>query len=344
MSDSSVAGNMVLVWSERAFQLADSVVSRISAATLLVVASPVIAILFVLHKTVERDGGPFLYKGERIGKDWKRFYIYKIRTLKQNAEQQLDGALHKDGSGLELKMGRFLRSTRLDELPQLLNVIRGEMAFVGPRPVRQAVYEKECRFIPNYHERFKVLPGLTGLAQFMTPHGTPKYIRARINTILLRKMRNPLWRLYFVAWTAVAVARNVAVELIRLGTGLLAGEKDSRTRHPVGVRSRGADTDEETEFQQILQITDKDIHVLSERPLKDGEQLHIVMSAYRVSGRKRNRKMKQVRCHGVVEGRPSTACAGHEDNKPKSYIIQYKPVSDLHAYKLQRYVLKSTVM
>ncbi|MBN1557394.1 MAG: sugar transferase, partial [Lentisphaerae bacterium] len=295
---------------------------RVVAAVLLLPAFPVLGFLFLLHKCLIRDGGPFFYRGERIGKDGIRFRMYKIRTLAPDAERRLEGRLHKSDRTLEPPFGSFLRKTRLDELPQLWNILRGDMAFVGPRPERPSVYEAMCKHIPNYHARFRVLPGLTGLSQFLTPHGTPKKIRARVDNILVRKMHNPGWRLLILLWTVYAVARNVLLEFWRLARKMFRLTERPRMRAcPVAVREvRTRSEPVERRFFYVIEIHDRIAHVLTEEPLRHGEELDFVLA------RERRHQRKGVRCHGVVKTpafQPRETAPGR---KLYPCVIEYRPV------------------
>jgi hypothetical protein len=108
-----------------------------------------------------------------------------------------------------------LRDTRLDELPQLLNILKGDMDFVGPRPVRPEVYEAICRYIPNYDRRFAVKPGLVGFSQLFTPHNTPKRIRTLIDNTLLRRKQRLFWDSGVILYTGVVILRATVVRLLR---------------------------------------------------------------------------------------------------------------------------------
>ena len=124
----------------------------------------------------------------------KTFQIYKIRTLATKAESDFANKILSPDSNLELTFGRFLRETRLDELPQLLNILKGDMNILGPRPIRKTIYEKNCKKIKNYGCRFVVKPGLLGLSQILNPHSAPKRIRAVIDQNFVLKIReNPLF-------------------------------------------------------------------------------------------------------------------------------------------------------
>jgi exopolysaccharide biosynthesis polyprenyl glycosylphosphotransferase len=128
----------------------------------LVFALPLLVIFGVGIKLESK--GPFLYCQERLGKDGKPFTLYKLRSMKVDAEWDGPQWAEKDDPRV-LKLGRFIRQTRIDELPQLFNVLKGEMSIVGPRPERSFFCEQFSRTIPGFSQRLQVKPGLTGWAQ-----------------------------------------------------------------------------------------------------------------------------------------------------------------------------------
>jgi len=109
--------------------------------------------------------GPVIYKQTRVGRHGKEFNILKFRTMIADAERIVGPVLAGVNDPRITKVGRFLRKTRLDEIPQLINVLRGEMSLVGPRPERPHFVAQFCESFPVYRERLVVKPGLTGLAQ-----------------------------------------------------------------------------------------------------------------------------------------------------------------------------------
>jgi len=126
----------------------------------LAVASPLLAAAAVAIKL--EDGGPVLYRQTRVGKDGEDFELLKLRTMIVGAEQQGAGFAVDRGDSRITRVGRLLRRTSLDELPQLLNVVRGEMSLIGPRPTLR--YQVE-RYSDHQRRRLDVLPGITGWAQ-----------------------------------------------------------------------------------------------------------------------------------------------------------------------------------
>jgi lipopolysaccharide/colanic/teichoic acid biosynthesis glycosyltransferase len=137
------------------------------SAVFLLVSLPIVLVLTAI--LLVSSGRPILYRGERVGRGGHIFTMLKFRTLKSDAEERLGPYL-----GEELvrrtqdeftPVGRWLKATQLDELPQFLNVLRGDMSLVGPRPIRPVFFEELAHELPAYWQRLTVRPGLTGLAQ-----------------------------------------------------------------------------------------------------------------------------------------------------------------------------------
>jgi len=126
--------------------------------------SLLIALLIVLT-----SGTPVLYRGERVGRGGRIFTMYKFRTLRRGAETRLGPYLGEElvqrTQGEFTPVGRWLKATQLDEIPQFANVLRGDMSLVGPRPIRPVFFEQLAHDLPAYWQRLVVRPGLTGLAQ-----------------------------------------------------------------------------------------------------------------------------------------------------------------------------------
>lgn len=115
--------------------------------------------------------GPVIFKQKRVGENEKIFVLYKFRTMRNDAEKGSGAVWAKKNDPRVTRIGKFLRKTRLDELPQLFNVLKGDMSFVGPRPERPEFVEKLKEIIPYYSERHFVKPGVTGWAQVRYPYG-----------------------------------------------------------------------------------------------------------------------------------------------------------------------------
>ena len=126
----------------------------------LVVAGPALAAAALAIKL--EDGGPVFYRQARVGKDGEEFELLKLRTMIPGAERQGAGYAVNEGDPRITRVGAFLRRTSLDELPQLLNVVRGDMSLIGPRPTLR--YQVE-RYTERQRRRLEVKPGITGWAQ-----------------------------------------------------------------------------------------------------------------------------------------------------------------------------------
>lgn len=140
---------------------------RVAAAFLLLGALPVIAVLVVLVRL--ESGGPGIYRQRRVGKHGRVFWLYKIRTMRRDAEARTGPIWATQDDPRVTRLGRWFRKLHLDEFPQLLNVLRGEMTLIGPRPERPEFIELLSDEVPGYLDRLAVPPGITGLAQINLP-------------------------------------------------------------------------------------------------------------------------------------------------------------------------------
>lgn len=135
------------------------------------------------------DGGPALYKQVRLTRNGKRFQILKFRSMRVDAEK--DG-FARLSTGKEddrvTRVGRLLRMCRMDELPQLFNILAGDMSFVGPRPERPEIAEEYCRTIPDFRLRLQVKAGLTGYAQVYGKYNTDPYEKLQFDLLYINNM------------------------------------------------------------------------------------------------------------------------------------------------------------
>ena len=158
----------------------DIVVSLIG----LVPALPVMLVAALLIK--KQDGGNVFYKQERVTVDEKTFDVLKFRTMVMNAEKLSGPVLAGEDDPRITKLGRFMRSTRIDELPQLINILKGEMSLVGPRPERPFFVEQFKNEIPDYKYRTIVKAGLTGLAQVWGKYSTTPEDKVRYDIMYIK--------------------------------------------------------------------------------------------------------------------------------------------------------------
>jgi lipopolysaccharide/colanic/teichoic acid biosynthesis glycosyltransferase len=149
---------------------AKSVIELAVATILLTLTSPLMLFAALLVKLTSR--GPVIYSQVRVGRFGRLYRIYKIRTMVHDCEQQSGACWSPARDPRVTLVGRFLRRAHLDELPQLWNVIRGDMSLIGPRPERPEFVPVLQQAIPHYADRLLVRPGVTGLAQVQLPADT----------------------------------------------------------------------------------------------------------------------------------------------------------------------------
>jgi lipopolysaccharide/colanic/teichoic acid biosynthesis glycosyltransferase len=180
-------------------------VDRVVAALLLIPALPVLGLLWTLVKLTSR--GPGIYSQIRSGRDGREFAIYKLRTMRHNCERQSGAVWARPNDARVTTLGRILRKTHLDELPQLFNVLRGEMVLVGPRPERPEIIARLVPEICDYRTRLAVAPGVTGLAQIMADSDqTIEDVRRKLQFDQQYMARASLWLdLKIVVCTALKV-------------------------------------------------------------------------------------------------------------------------------------------
>ena len=156
------AQGMVRDVTKRAFDL-------LASSLLLLITFPVMfAAMIAIYL---EDKGPVFYKQVRVGKNWRLVQVIKFRSMRVDAEKAGAQFAQKNDNRVT-RVGKFISKTRIDELPQLFNVFKGEMSFVGPRPERPEFVENFSESIPFYAERHRIKPGITGWAQIMYPYGS----------------------------------------------------------------------------------------------------------------------------------------------------------------------------
>lgn len=158
----------------------------------LICLAPLFLITAILVKLTSK--GPILFTQTRVGKDGKLFEIYKFRTMRVDAEKNTGPVWAAKNDSRLTPIGQFLRKTHMDEIPQFLNILRGEMSLIGPRPERPVFVEQFKTLITDYEKRLAVKPGITGLAQVWHKYDeTIDDVRKKIKYDLLYIKKYCLW-------------------------------------------------------------------------------------------------------------------------------------------------------
>ena len=170
--------------SKRTFDIAILILAHI-------MLSPIWLILWIVIPILIRaeDKGPVFFRQKRVGFKGSEFKVIKFRSMYINSEGQ--GLITSDTDQRITKVGKILRRTALDELPQIINILKGDMSFVGPRALPPEMHEESCGIVKEFGKRLSVLPGLTGVAQiYLSRHCHP---RQRLAYDLIYLRRNNMW-------------------------------------------------------------------------------------------------------------------------------------------------------
>ena len=152
----------------------------------LIILSPV---LLITALCVKRDGGPAFYKQTRLTRDGKEFQILKFRSMRVDAEKDGIARLSTgENDSRVTPVGKIVRRYRLDEIPQLINIFKGDMSVVGPRPERPEIAEQYCQNMPEFKLRLQVKAGLTGYAQVYGKYNTSPYEKLEFDLLYINNM------------------------------------------------------------------------------------------------------------------------------------------------------------
>jgi lipopolysaccharide/colanic/teichoic acid biosynthesis glycosyltransferase len=323
------------------------VLERILAGILLMVAAPLLLAVGLIVWIA--DGRPVFYRGSRLGRNRKKFTIYKFRTLRRGAQKVVGGRLVSDSDGLTIPFGRALRACRFDELPQLLNIVRGEMRFWGPRPERPEVYRAQCSQLEGYDHRFRVAPGLVGISQLFTPHQTPKRFRVKLDNRALETPPGVARQTRIITYTAFCALRTVSASSwmwLRedvVGGKLLRRHKGCRTMKRVRPRNAtfrldptpgiGASSGLES-VADIVDLNELYLRVRSVRNLSMASTCDV-------------RLRVPIRRNGRVRHRSARCIVSLKDARlgPNScdYVFRYEPRDSYSEYVVHQYFLGNSL-
>ncbi len=303
----------------------------VALALCLLVLPLILVIVLALFVTQGRE---IFYRGPRVGLNQRIFHILKFRTLDNEKAARLtqDGVL-PPGTGIETPLGKFLRDTRLDEIPQLFNVLAGDMNLCGPRPVRPVMATLYRREVPRFDDRFTVKPGLVGHSQALMSHGTSKIIRERYNRLLCKAPVSYRAEIALIAVVgSCVIARGCRTLLAALAQRLAGTRRSGESADTLRARRlRVTFTDAATRGVHPVLAIGKDRFLLASRagaPFPAGTQgwIGLVLP---------NGSRRRARVHiGPTETAEAVA--------PSDYA--YHPASDFADYLLGRYLMMIVVV
>ena len=315
---------------------------------LLTIGSPLFLLIAVAVKLC--DGGPVFYTQSRLGFKKTPFTIYKFRTLVPNADKIIGPrVLSKGRHNLVTPVGKFLRNTRLDELPQLFNLLKGDMTFFGPRPQRPEIVEHFGSHIKDYDKRFTVKPGLIGFPQLFLPHSAPKSIQSRIDNMYLHVKQNYFWGILLVFFTIYNVTKKfIRLTIKRFRNLLLRIGSDNYREKRVFERKRvksgnyvffsrsGREIGHtwEKKHHNIYNVNDEALLIRTRERLnfEDNFLMKIVIED-KIYGKL---KRKTIYCKGTLFSERKT-------EKEFEYVIFYEPLSPLNYYLAHQYLLRNSL-
>ncbi len=318
------------------------------SGVLLILSFPVFLLIMLVLWV--RQGRPIFYCGARLGKNKSQFQMYKFRTLVRDAECKLNGELLGSRAELITPSGKFLRDTRLDELPQLWNVLKRDMDIAGPRPVRPEVYNVLCKDIPKYDRRFDVRPGIIGLSQVFTPHSTPKAIRSMIDNALIKKQEKISWNFLVLFLTSFLMIRSIIVRTRHIINRRIIQEKMLRRyrekRNEERIQTNNAEVyllstddsdDKESYLGTVEDINSEALLLRSSCTLPDNFNASLKLKITVDKMMRGGRKTKRALCYAYLYRRTQL------DNGDVCYVLMYQPLSPFNSYIIHQYFLSESV-
>ena len=322
-------------------EVISNIAIRILLGVLLFIpAMLIIGIVYLVVKILFREPGPFFYAGERLGQYKKPFKLYKIRTLKENASHILGTDLYTADRVLTIRGGDFLRRTRLDELPQIINLIKGDINIIGPRPMRETRLNK----FPLSDLRFLVKPGLAGISQLITPHHTQERIRSILDNNIYLSRCSILLQLKWLIITFYSVAKKLVEEIAFRSSDLIRRffHANSRNNNRRIRRCRASNElfvkhNNKLCFYVISDINCKHVSFyISEY----SESTHDFSTITRVTlVINLGRSIKIARCNATLQSVNFLPATGQH-----KVVIEYSPTSEYSRYLIDKYILKECIL
>lgn len=336
----------------KASQIFNRTFTFLLSLVLLVLSSPLFLIVALVIKI--QDKGPVFYSGLRLGKNKKPFRMYKFRTLVPEAPKLIGSDLFTtrlySNRDLLTRTGSFLRETRLDELPQFINTLKGDMDLIGPRPERPEVYEKFCRHIKGYDKRFIVRPGLIGYSQLFTPHSSPKRIRNLLDNRFLQIKHRYLYEFFLVFYTLVVMTWRLFLKILSVLWGRAATvyrhapERRALNRQRTSggrviIRPGEGEAGGRVVEGELKDINEEAVCVLTDSPVPSG-RLELRLTVPTRKHRDKGPVKKTALCRGEIY----RSRVEKGDDGRHVTVLRYTPVSPLNYYMVHQYFIHSSVI
>ncbi len=329
--------------------LFSSVMEKLLAAVFLLIASPLFIVLPIIIKL--QDGGQVFYVSRRLGQYKRPYNMYKFRSLTLDAEQKIGGQFLHHKHNVETPVGKFIRETRLDEIPQLINVLLGHMQLLGPRPERPSLYMEQCAHIPGYDKRFNFKPGLFGYSQIFTPHSTPKRIRTFIDNRYIEANENigfvTVWTIWVMAYLFQRLARR-ALRVLRERLFLrwkIAQPIDRRALKRIWPRGVHTEIENHEKTANPVKLRLGDINhdsllLFSSECLSDKPALQLRFDIIIPARTSKRVKTKSARIEGSIRQLKEI----NENPVGYVYVLDYTAISPLNRYLVDKYLLKDSIV
>ena len=315
---------------------------------LILLAAPIFLLLSAIIRF--KNTGSILYSGTRLGKNKLPFKMYKLRTLPEGSQSKIGAELLSYKHKKLTFFVKFLRDSRLDELPQLFNILKGEMDIIGPRPLRPEIYEKFCKNIRDYDHRFDVRPGLVGYSQLFTPHSSPKRIRALIDNHFVIYKRNIIWDVFLVSITIIVIFKKIftlffhfflkniiRVKILKSYIEKRGFDRIKQKDAKIYLYSFTSNNREELGQGVLIDIDELYFKIKTNKQLNGEPFLCHLYKYFKIKGRK---KRKFALCRGDIYNKIDL----HEKDFRYAYIVKYKPLSEFNRYMIDQYFLNKSIM
>ena len=309
-----------------------SLYNFILALLLILIALPIYIIVILM--VLIHYGRPIFYKGKRMGYKKKEFYMYKFRTLPTDFEKNIGAELFSRTDVQIPFFAKFLRETRLDELPQLFNILKRDMDFIGPRPVRPQIYEKWKDQVPNYDFRFTVRPGLVGISQIYTPHSTSKRLRGMIDSKLSAYKCSLSLNVYLISVAIFTSIKKLFIYVIKFFKEAYFMKTTKHKRKFDRITPQ--ELVEIDIFEKDNLIAKGHLHDANENFIKINCPIALNNEEYLfklyIPTIKNKIKVARLKCNKVKD------CV-----EPNDYLFLYEPISELNKYIIDQYLLNRSL-